>query len=72
MTIRDEHLRTALSLPVHRRHLLTVGFGGLFGLNLPNLLKADDTAARNGLAPRVKSVIFLHQWAGRAISTPLT
>ena len=44
MQINDDEIRkTAMALPVHRRHLLTVGFGGLFGLNLPNLLKADET-----------------------------
>ena len=65
MQINDDEIRkTAMALPVHRRHLLTVGFGGLFGLNLPNLLKADETGPEKGLKPRVKSVIFLHQWGG--------
>ena len=61
----DEIVRTASNLPIHRRHLLTVGFGGLYGLTLPGLLKAEAAnRVRDGLSPRVKSVIFLHQWGG--------
>lgn len=63
MSREIENYRTSLALPVSRRHLLTAGFGGLFGLNLPRLLAADEKNA-TGLAPRVKSVIFLHQWGG--------
>lgn len=59
----DEIARTASNLPIHRRHLLTVGFGGLYGLTLPGLLKAE-AAKKDDLSPRVKSVIFLHQWGG--------
>lgn len=59
----EEILRTSLALPVHRRHLITAGFGGLFGLNLPRLLDAEEVSA-TGLKPKVKSVIFLHQWGG--------
>lgn len=63
MSIHEELLRTAASLPVYRRHLITAGFGGLFGLNLPQLLKAADSD-KFAPKPRVKSVIFLHQWGG--------
>jgi hypothetical protein len=45
-----------------RRHLLQVGGAGLFGLSLPNLLRA---AERNGQRKaKAKAVIFLHQYGG--------
>jgi hypothetical protein len=60
----DEMRRTGLNLPVHRRHLMTIGFGGLYGLTLPRLLRAEAARSAVGPTPRVKSVIFLHQWGG--------
>jgi hypothetical protein len=43
-----------------RRALLTAGFGGIAGLNLPGLLRAESRSR----AARAKHVIFLHQFGG--------
>ena len=44
-----------------RRAALRVGGVGLFGMTLPQLLAAETRA---NAKPRVKTVIFLHQWGG--------
>jgi hypothetical protein len=49
------HSRTAID----RRTLLRVGGAGLFGLSLPQLLRAEWTHKA-----RAKAVIFLHQYGG--------
>ncbi|HVR75584.1 MAG TPA: DUF1501 domain-containing protein [Planctomycetota bacterium] len=45
-----------------RRHILKVGGLGLLGLNLPRLLRAEET--QGSLPRRAKSVIFLYQFGG--------
>jgi hypothetical protein len=45
-----------------RRSLLTVGTAAFAGLNLPNLLRAAESA--KGPAPKARHVIFLHQFGG--------
>jgi hypothetical protein len=47
--------------PISRRAALRVGGVGLFGLTLPQLLRASEKSRRKA---RAKSVIFLHQWGG--------
>jgi len=49
-------------LETSRRSLLKVGGLGLLGLNMPGLLRAEETAA--AIRARAKSVIFLFQWGG--------
>lgn len=44
---------------IDRRAVLRVGGAGLFGLSLPQLLRAES-----GRKARAKSVIFLHQYGG--------
>ncbi|WP_435018935.1 DUF1501 domain-containing protein [Tundrisphaera sp. TA3] len=47
-----------------RRSLLKAGAAGFFGLNLPSVLRAEGVGSRPTLKPRVKSIIFLHQFGG--------
>ena len=50
---------------VSRRSLLSVGGMGMLGMNVPDLLRADELAsARPKVMARAKSVIFLFQWGG--------
>src|SRR4051794_27472546 len=44
-----------------RRRLLQISGLGMFGLGLPQLLRADDARGRRA---RARSVIFLHQFGG--------
>ena len=47
---------------VSRRELLQAGGAGLFGLTLPQLLRAEESSSAT--APRAKSVIFLFMFGG--------
>jgi len=49
-----------------RRAALRVGGLGLLGLNLPGMLRSEETArtAMRRIAPKARSVIFLFQWGG--------
>ncbi len=47
---------------VSRRQLLQAGGAGLFGLTLPNLLRAEEVSATT--RPRAKNVIFLFMFGG--------
>lgn len=42
-----------------RRHLLSTGMGGLLGLSLPNLLRADAERAKTGIPSRADHIIIL-------------
>lgn len=55
------HTSACTGLPLTRRRLLQVGGLGLFGLGLPDLLRAERVSGRNA---RARSVIFLHQYGG--------
>ncbi|MCA9083012.1 MAG: DUF1501 domain-containing protein, partial [Planctomycetaceae bacterium] len=54
----------AQSTALHRRDLLRVGGAGLFGLNMPRLLQAEESQSFRRAAASAKSVIFLFQWGG--------
>ena len=54
----------AQSTALHRRDLLRVGGAGLFGLNMPRLLQAEESQSFRTAAASAKSVIFLFQWGG--------
>ena len=49
---------------ITRRSLLSAGGLGMLGLNLPDLLRAEDTAGAGSLPVKAKSVIFLFQFGG--------
>jgi Protein of unknown function (DUF1501) len=51
------------SMGLTRRSLLKVGAGGIAGLNLSTLLRAEGTS-NGGLTAKAKHVIFLHQFGG--------
>ena len=46
-------------LRISRRHMLQVGGIGLFGLNLPGLLRANSRSAGTGQAPKADSCILV-------------
>lgn len=60
LTVYGNPLRESIDLG--RRKLLQVGGAGLFGLNLPQLLAAEEAATP--LKPRAKNVIFLLLFGG--------
>jgi hypothetical protein len=47
-----------------RRSILRVGGMGMFGMNLPKLIFAEEAARNPKLIAKAKSVIFLFQWGG--------
>ena len=49
---------------ITRRSLLSAGGLGMLGLNLPDLLRAEDAAGAGSLPVKAKSVIFLFQFGG--------
>jgi hypothetical protein len=49
---------------VTRRRLLQIGGMGLFGMNMPSLLRAAPASGEKKIKARAKSVIFLYQFGG--------
>jgi hypothetical protein len=63
--MKQFHSKSLEKATVSRRSLLSVGGMGMLGMNVPDLLRADELAsARPKVMARAKSVIFLFQWGG--------
>src|SRR4051812_34504309 len=54
------------SAPLGRREFLRAGSLGLFGLTLPQLLRAQALAAPSASRRRVRACILLFMWGGPA------
>ena len=48
----------------NRRKLLQAAGAGLLGVNLPNVLAAEENQLSNGPSPTAKNVIFMHLFGG--------
>ncbi|MBO62573.1 MAG: hypothetical protein CMG33_03515 [Candidatus Marinimicrobia bacterium] len=63
--MKQFHSKSLEKATVSRRSLLSVGGMGMLGMNVPDLLRADElVSARPKVMARAKSVIFLFQWGG--------
>jgi hypothetical protein len=62
MMTGNKILSLSQAAAINRRSMLRIGGLGMLGLNMPSLLRAEETPPQ--IAPRAKRVIFLFQWGG--------